>query len=72
MVHRVTQLSSKLIQSVSYAEKIFLLGVKFKSGEVYYYAYVDKKTFLALIRAKSVGAYFNRHIRNVYPFEKIS
>lgn len=46
------------------------LTVQFKSGETYHYDGVTADHHAALIGAKSVGAHFQKHIRNRFKATK--
>ena len=48
-----------------------LLEVEFHSGEVYRYFDVPARLVLELLRADSIGRFFNAHIRPKFAFEKV-
>jgi KTSC domain-containing protein len=48
------------------------LTVVFRSGRVYVYRQVSEEVFLALKAAPSKGAFFNRRIRDRYPFAEVT
>jgi hypothetical protein len=62
---------SSYISDASYNGKARMLTVGFKSGAVHTYDDVSFGTAMALHRAPSTGAYFNRKIRNVYTNRKV-
>lgn len=64
-------LDSSLIQSVTY-EADATLTVRFHGGAVYRYFTVPRSILDALLAAPSKGAYFNRHIRDCFPYGRVS
>jgi hypothetical protein len=66
------QVSSSNIESVGYDENEGVIKIRFLNGTEYIYSNVSNSVvFEELVSASSVGAYFNRNIKNVYPYEKI-
>jgi len=66
------QVASSNIESIGYDETEEIIKVKFLNGNEYIYMNVSNPTvFEELVSAVSVGAYFNRNIKGVYPYEKI-
>jgi hypothetical protein len=64
------RISSSSLASVGYKDGI--LEVEFrKTGDVYQYFNVQQEIFLSLMKARSRGAYFTRHIRENYEFKKL-
>jgi hypothetical protein len=61
---------SSLIRSVTYGADATLI-VRFHSGAVYRYFTVPRSTFDAFLGAASKGAYFNRHIRERFPHQRV-
>jgi len=61
---------SSLIRSVTYGADA-ALTVRFHSGAVYRYFTVPRTTLDAFLAATSKGAYFNRHIRDGFPYERV-
>lgn len=55
---------SKAIASLSFDKDATVLTVSFHDGKSHAYPNVSADTFAALVAAPSVGAYFNRFIRN--------
>ena len=55
---------STSIRAVAYDESRLLMRVEFRDGEVYDYTAVPPRTFSQLLRAASIGQYFNAHVRN--------
>ncbi len=63
---------STAIQSVSYDEEAHRLRATFRtSGRTYEYEEVPLELYDALIFADSMGAFFNSHIRDRFPFHEI-
>jgi len=60
--------TSSNIAKAGYSDTLYLL---FNSGVAYRYENVPKAQYLALIKADSVGSYFHKNIRGVYPHEKL-
>ena len=58
---------SSVRSQVAYDERREVLHVIFREGATYQYFSVPRQTYRELLRAESNGAYFNRHIRNVFP-----
>jgi hypothetical protein len=57
---------SSVIASVHYDDMTATLFIEFKNGRLYAYTKVPRSAYLQLIKAASVGAYFNRRIRPKY------
>jgi KTSC domain-containing protein len=64
--------SSSMIASVGYAAKKRVLEVEFLSGRIYQYLDVDRETHDALLKAPSLGTYFNAHIKDEYAFVRLA
>jgi hypothetical protein len=64
-VRRKRVASSSLV-SVGYDARLELLEVEFVGGAVYQYEGVPPERHRNLLRAVSLGRYFNRHIRERY------
>jgi hypothetical protein len=62
---------SSLIRSVTYAADA-TLTVRFHSGAVYRYFTVPRGTLEAFLAATSKGAYFNRYIRDGFPYQRMA
>jgi hypothetical protein len=62
---------SSVISSVEYDAKGKTLEVEFRTGRVYQYSNVPQRVFDDLTRAPSVGAFFNREIRDRYASREI-
>jgi len=63
------QVSSSNISAVGYENEI--VYVRFLNGSTYMYKGVPDFEFENLKNAPSVGSYFNRNFKNVYPYERI-
>jgi hypothetical protein len=63
-------IDSSLIQSVTYGTDA-TLTVRFHSGAVYRYFTVPRSVLEAFLAAPSKGTYFNRHIREAFPFQRV-
>lgn len=64
-------IDSSLIRSVTYGAEA-TLTVRLHQGAVYRYFTVPRTVFEALLAAPSKGAYFNRHIRDGFPYQRMS
>jgi KTSC domain len=64
--------SSSMIASVGYAARSKLLEIEFLSGRIYQYFDVDRDTYEALLRAPSLGTFFNEHIKDEYAFVRMA
>jgi hypothetical protein len=65
-------LDSSLLAWVSYDAARCQLQVQFHGTERYVYFQVPPACYQALLAADSSGAYFNRHIRNCFPYQHLS
>lgn len=63
-------IDSSLIRSVTYATDA-TLTVRFRNGAVYRYFTVPRRILDAFLAATSKGAYFNRHIRDGFPYQRV-
>lgn len=62
--------NSSLIRSVTYGTNA-TLTVNFHSGAVYRYFTVPRSILEAFLAAPSKGTYFNRHIREGFPCQRV-
>jgi hypothetical protein len=60
--------SSSLLASVAYDDDRAILQLEFSSGAVYQYFGVPRRRYQDLLQADSLGAYFNRHLRNFFRY----
>lgn len=65
----VTLVESSLLSSIGYSSDR-TLELKFRSGATYRYFAVPELVVEGLIAAESKGAYFNRQIRDRFPYQK--
>jgi hypothetical protein len=65
-------LESETLASALYVPQRRQLELEFRSGERYLYFQVPLQCYRELLEAESKGAYFNRAIRDRFPFEKVS
>ena len=49
-----------------------ILELTFRSGAVYRYSEVPSEIVHALLAAESKGAFFNRHIRDHFPYQHVA
>jgi len=68
---QVVSVSSSLLAVVAYSTPE-TLDLTFHSGAVYRYFSVPRLLFDQLIAADSKGAYFNRTIRNRFPYRRVA
>ena len=61
-----------MIASVGYAARKRILEIEFVSGRVYQYLDVERAIHDALLKAPSLGTYFNAHIKDEYSFVRIA
>ncbi|HKO58801.1 MAG TPA: KTSC domain-containing protein [Thermoanaerobaculia bacterium] len=64
--------SSSVIASLGYDDKERVLEVEFRTGRVYQYFLVPRATFEKLMRAASVGSYFNHEVRPYFDAQEVS
>lgn len=67
-----TKLDSSLLASVLYDPHRTHLDVEFRSGQSYRYFNVPASCYQELLAADSKGRYFNRRIRNCFPYQNLS
>jgi hypothetical protein len=65
------------LQSTSLASALYdplqrCLEIQFRSGERYLYFQVPPACYQRLLQADSKGSYFNRCIRNRFPYQHLS
>jgi hypothetical protein len=64
-------IDSSVIRSVTYGADA-TLTVRLHRGVVYRYFTVPRSVFEALLAAASKGTYFNRYIRDGFPYQRVS
>ena len=66
------QVESSMISHVGYDEGAEVLRIKFKRGDAEYaYKNVSMREFTSLMKAKSIGSHFHKHIKKAYVSAKI-
>ena len=70
MLHR-EPVSSSAIVALGYDEEAGTLEVEFISGAICRYHGVDPHVYEDFRSASSKGKFFNRHIRDAYPWESV-
>jgi KTSC domain len=63
---------SKTLASAIYHPNRWQLELEFRSGRRYLYFQLPPQTYQELLQAPSKGGYFNRTIRNRFPFRDLS
>ena len=63
---------SKLLVAAAYVAPRRLLYLRFQSGEVYRYFTFPADQYQELLNAESHGRYFLSHIRNYFPYERLT
>ena len=61
---------SSLLSSVEYGSDQ-TLELRFRSGVSYRYFSVPATVVEGFLAAESKGAYFNRHVRNSFPYQRL-
>jgi hypothetical protein len=64
--------SSSVIAALGYDADRATLLVRFTSGKLYRYRGVPEVEFDALVSAGSIGSYYNRRIRDAFPYEEVA
>ncbi len=67
-----TRVKSSVIESLGYDRATHVLEVEFRSGRIYHYFLVPRATYEALSEAESIGEYFNKNVRPVYPCREVT
>lgn len=66
-----TMVVSSLLSSLRYSSEA-ILELEFRSGATYRYFAVPPALVEGLIAAESKGAYFNRHIRKHFRYQRVA
>lgn len=69
-MYRESVVSSSLL-SVGYDEDEAVLEAEFAGGAIYRYLGVSEEIYTRLMAAPSIGRFFNAHIRDAFPDEKV-
>ncbi|MDP2711979.1 MAG: KTSC domain-containing protein [Solirubrobacteraceae bacterium] len=64
--------SSSTLARAGYDDAGRILELEFTSGALYRYFDVPREVYDALLRADSLGRYFNREIRDRYRYVRLS
>lgn len=67
-----TSLESTTLANVAYEATDQVLWLQFRSHAVYRYFGVPAEVYRALIGAPSKGTYFNRYIRQQFPYQRVA
>ena len=65
------ELNSTGLVAATYQGHLTVLELEFRSGSIYQYFGVSGQTYQELLLAPSKGAYFNSHIRDLFPCAKL-
>jgi len=65
------QVNSSVLAAAGYDPDRRVLEARFCSGRIYHYFEVPENVFQKLLRAKSVGQYFNRSVKPHYRAELV-
>lgn len=68
---RLASVASSSIAAIGYNAEERALWVQFVSGRTYRYDDVPQATYEAFLRADSKGRFFNREIRDTYPYTPV-
>ena len=63
--------NSKFIQSAGYDDQTLILGIRFKSGEVWNYGDVPVEVWNSFKAAASKGSYFHSQIKGLYSAQQV-
>jgi hypothetical protein len=63
--------NSSQMKSLGYDARRKILEAEFATGAVYRYFNVPASVYRAMLDADSIGAYFNKHIREGYAYMKV-
>jgi hypothetical protein len=67
-----SRLQSSTLAFASYHRRRRQLELEFRSGKRYLYFRVPAQIYEELLQAPSKGVFFNRNIRNRFPFQELS
>ena len=66
-----TKVESSNIASVGYDQLDSILEIEFNSGAIYQYENVPIRVYDVMMKADSVGKYFNAHIKSKYNYRRV-
>jgi KTSC domain len=66
----LTLVESSLLSSIEYSSD-HTLDLRFRSGVTYRYFAVPQTVVEGFIAAESKGTYFNRHVRDRFPYQRL-
>ena len=66
-----TKVESSNIASIGYDQLDGILEIEFKSGAIYQYENVPIRVYEVMMKADSVGKYFNAHIKSKYNYRRV-
>ena len=61
-----------MARSIGYDESSLTLEIEFRSGEVWQYLDVPASVYYAMLVSKSIGQFFQAHIRNKFKEKRVS
>jgi hypothetical protein len=67
----MVSVSSEAIASINYDTESGTMSVGFTDGTLYVYSDVPESVYVDLITASSIGAYFNKNVRNEYSYTQL-
>lgn len=63
---------STCIDRIGYEVRTRILRVEFSNGRIYDYYGVSPETFREFETAGSRGTYYNRHVRDAFPYRRVT
>ena len=66
-----TKVESSNIASVGYDQLDGIMEIEFNSGAIYQYENVPIRVYDVMMKADSVGKYFNAHIKSKYSYRRV-
>jgi hypothetical protein len=69
---QLTAVESTTLAGVAYDSPNEVLRLQFRNRAIYCYFGVSPEIWHQLIAAESKGAFFNRNIRNRFPFQRLA
>jgi hypothetical protein len=63
--------TSSNIMSIGYDDSTNTLEIEFLTGGIYEYYNIPIDTYNELMNASSIGSYFSRNIRNIFPTQRV-